>query len=132
MSRRRAAVTAVAALLAALSAQAAPPVRIDASCAARATTAAMIECIAADHARQDRRLNRAYRAAQAALPASRRTALTRAQRAWIAFRDAECRFVADPQGGSVARIAANDCLRRLTAERADALEALARDLRARP
>lgn len=128
MSRWRSVAAVVGALLAGASTQAAAD-RIDATCTARDTTAAMIGCIAADHARQDRRLNIAYRAAQAALPASRRAALTGAQRAWLAFRDAECRFVADPRGGSRARVAGNDCMRRLTAERADALEALARGAR---
>lgn len=104
-----------------------------AACMARAggVTAAMVDCIGAELARQERRLDAAYRRARAALPASRRAALTRAQRAWIAFKEAECAFVLDPDGGSLARVAANACVLRMTAARAGELEALAIEAAAR-
>lgn len=94
-------------------------------------TAAMVDCIGAEFTAQDRRLNASYRKALANLPKPRRAALTRAQRAWIAFKDAECAFVLDPDGGTLARVSANDCVLRMTATRADELEAVAADAAAR-
>ncbi|MGB0126460.1 MAG: lysozyme inhibitor LprI family protein [Rhodocyclaceae bacterium] len=47
-----------------------------------------------------------------------------AQRAWIKFRDANCDFYYDPEGGSLARVSANDCMMSSTARRAKELESL--------
>lgn len=104
-----------------------------ASCmdASGGVTIAMIDCIGEEFTAQDRRLNAVYRQVLAALPAARRAAFTRAQRAWVAFKEAECDFVLDPDGGSMARIAANDCVLRMTAARADELQALLADADAR-
>ncbi|WP_460830278.1 lysozyme inhibitor LprI family protein [Lysobacter humi (ex Lee et al. 2017)] len=95
--------------------------------AAGGVTAAMIDCMHAELDAQDARLNAGYRAASRALPAARRAALTRAQRAWVAWRDARCAFELDPDGGSIARIVANSCVLQLTTERATELEGIARD-----
>lgn len=43
------------------------------------------------------------------------------QRKWMAYRDANCQFYADPDGGILARVAANACLLRMTAERVEEL-----------
>ncbi len=85
-------------------------------------TARMLDCMATETAHQDARLNRAYQALMTSLPAERQRALQRAQRAWLAFRDADCRFLADPEGGSVAGVVANDCFMTMTAQRAQTLE----------
>ena len=87
-------------------------------------TSAMQDCIATELLRQDARLNKAYKAAMAPLTASRKKQLLSAQRAWLAFRDANCQFYADPEGGSAARLAANDCVLSATANRATELEDL--------
>jgi uncharacterized protein YecT (DUF1311 family) len=121
----RAPAIAIGLLLASASATAEPRYTAAyAACMERAggVTAAMIDCIGAEFAVQDRRLNAVYRQALAALPAPRRASLTKAQRAWLAFKKSECDFVFDPDGGSAARIAANDCVLRMTAERADRLD----------
>lgn len=119
MTRRLAGLILVVALLA--PAHAAEPGDSPAlqACMTRAggVTATMLDCIGAEHRVQDARLNAAYRAASRALPATRRASLTAAQRAWIAFRDSECGFVADPDGGSLAHVMGNDCMLRMTAER---------------
>jgi len=47
-----------------------------------------------------------------------------AQRKWIEFRDANCGFYYDPEGGSAARLASQECVVTLTAERAYELETL--------
>lgn len=95
-------------------------------CLARAggVTADMIECIGTETERQDARLNQAYKALRATLNAARQKQLQDAQRAWISFRDGNCAFYYDPDGGSMARVAASDCMMSMTAERAHELELL--------
>ena len=86
------------------------------------TTAGMIECITAETKRQDLRLNKAYKAVMADLSPERKKQLQESQRAWIKFRDANCGFYDDPDGGSLARVSANDCMVTSTAARARELE----------
>ena len=87
-------------------------------------TSDMQDCIATELVRQDARLNKAYKAAMTPLSAPRKKQLLAAQRAWLAFRDANCQFYADPEGGSAARLVANDCVLSATASRATELENL--------
>ena len=86
------------------------------------TTMGMIECITAEAQRQDARLNKAYKAVMADLSPARKKQLLEAQRAWLKFRDANCGFYYDPDGGTLARVNANDCMMTATAERARELE----------
>src|SRR6516165_4786909 len=72
-------------------------------------TIEMINCILAETMRQDARLNENYKKLIAKLPTERKNALVEAQRAWIKFRDTNCGFYADPEGGSAARMTANEC-----------------------
>lgn len=88
-------------------------------------TQAMIECMGAETQRQDARLNKAYKALMSNLAAERKKPLQAAQRAWLAFRDTNCDFYFDPDGGSLARVSANDCVMTMTATRAHELENLA-------
>ena len=83
----------------------------------------MADCIRGELVVQDRKLNEAYRALQKTLTKERRDQLTKAQRAWIAFRDANCDFQFDPEGGSMARLNAEYCMLSTTAHRAKELEA---------
>ena len=89
---------------------------------AAGVTASMIDCIAVELQRQDQRLNTAYRQLQDTLKPARRKQLQAVQRLWLPFRDAQCRFVADPGGGTAARVAGNACMLEMTADRARALE----------
>lgn len=84
----------------------------------------MIDCIGQEHERQDARLNRVYKEIMAILSAERKTALRNAQRAWLKYREANCEFYYDPDGGSLARVEGNDCFMRETAERAKELEGI--------
>ena len=86
------------------------------------TTMGMIDCIDAEYRRQDVRLNKAYKALMADQTAPRKTQLQQAQRLWISYRDANCRFYDDPDGGTLARVNANDCMMSATADRAHELE----------
>lgn len=90
------------------------------------TTFHMIECMTTETERQDVVLNANYRAAMAGLDESRRTALREVQRLWIAYRDANCSFFADPDGGQMALVNGNGCVLEMTAERAAELGTIAR------
>ena len=82
----------------------------------------MVECIDAETKRQDARLNKAYKALVADLNPERKKQLLEAQRAWLKFRDTNCAFYFDPEGGTIARVQAVDCLMTMTASRAKELE----------
>jgi uncharacterized protein YecT (DUF1311 family) len=86
-------------------------------------TSTMLDCIGSETKVQDARLNKAYKYVIATLSPSRKTELQEAQRAWIKFRDANCRFYLDPDGGTMASVNSADCLMSTTANRAKELEA---------
>ena len=87
------------------------------------STAGMIDCAAAELRVQDGRLNNAYQGALMRLERPRqKAALQKAQRAWIAFRDADCASYYDEDWGSMARVQANVCVLDRTRERAIELE----------
>ena len=91
---------------------------------AAASTAAMQNCIAAEHGKQDKTLNDNYRKLMAALAKPRQPQLLAAQRLWLQYRDANCRLYADPDGGTAATLAAADCALAATAARAAELAKL--------
>jgi uncharacterized protein YecT (DUF1311 family) len=86
------------------------------------STAGMIDCAAAELKIQDAALNRAYRKAMADLNPRQKAKLQAAQRAWLAFRQAECASFEDEDWGSLSRINANDCFLHMTAQRVIDLE----------
>lgn len=77
---------------------AAPSFSASADCDAAVTSAQMLQCAGENFERADAELNHAYRELLSRLDDSRKTQLREAQRAWIAFRDAQARF----EGGSAA------------------------------
>ncbi len=85
-------------------------------------TQAMVECMGQEYDIQDARLNAAYRQLRANLTDSRATQLRDVQRLWIQWRDANCGFYNDPEGGTLARVLANECMVTTTAQRAAELE----------
>jgi len=87
-------------------------------------TAEMIDCMSAETARQDARLNANYKRLMAKVSAKRKKTLLEAQRAWIKFRDLNCEFYSDPDGGTAARLAGSDCFLQATADRAKELKNL--------
>lgn len=91
------------------------------------TTQGIATCAMAEHAAWDTVLNREYKGARNAYGADPTAAasLRDAQRAWIAWRDAECTFQHDRYGGgSMRTIAAANCRMSMTAQRALELRAL--------
>ena len=85
-------------------------------------TVAMVDCIAAELKTQDARLNGVYKKLGTQLTPARKKQLQTAQRLWIQYRDANCAFYADPDGGTIATVSASDCVLRATATRAKELE----------
>lgn len=94
------------------------------ACMAQAdgSTPAMIECMGAETERQDVRLNKAYKDIMAGLSSERQKQLQEAQRLWLKYRKANCDFYYNPDGGTIARVDANQCFMSATAERAKELE----------
>ncbi|SLM30827.1 conserved exported hypothetical protein [Desulfamplus magnetovallimortis] len=85
-------------------------------------TAAMLDCINQEHTLQDARLNKAYKKVMSQLTPERQKELKDAQRAWIKYRDANCNFYFDPDGGTAASLSGRDCFMTTTASRAEELE----------
>jgi uncharacterized protein YecT (DUF1311 family) len=86
------------------------------------STYEMVECLKAKNATWDARLNKAYQ--QALKDASSREQadkLRTAQRLWLQFREANCRYY-DAGEGTIARIDAGECMRSMTEARAKELE----------
>jgi uncharacterized protein YecT (DUF1311 family) len=88
-------------------------------------TSNMIDCMAAESKRQDARLNKAYKELMDQIPAQRQKQLQIAQGAWVTYREKNCEFYYDPEGGTIAAVNANDCFMSATATRAKELESLA-------
>lgn len=89
---------------------------------ASGVTAAMVMCTDAEIKVQDARLNKAYRTLMATLATQRRAQLQEAQRAWLRFQELNCKFHYDPDGGTLAQVAAVACVMTGTALRAKELE----------
>ncbi|TPK77207.1 lysozyme inhibitor LprI family protein [Mesorhizobium sp. B2-4-15] len=83
-------------------------------------------CAGEDYQAADGRLNKAYQDLIGSDDADDKRLLQTAQRAWIAFRDAECAHTtAASQGGSIHAMEVSQCLTRLTNERIKQLAASA-------
>ncbi|WP_346796600.1 lysozyme inhibitor LprI family protein [Halomonas sp. Bachu 37] len=88
------------------------------------STVDIVTCITDEYERQDQRLNENYQQLRSQLSSARREQLLTAQRAWIQYKEANCDFYFDPEGGTLARVSANSCVLNETRERADELEKL--------
>jgi uncharacterized protein YecT (DUF1311 family) len=56
------------------------------------------------------------------LSPERKKQLQEAQRLWIKYRNANCHFYADPEGGTAASVSSADCYMTATAARSKELE----------
>jgi uncharacterized protein YecT (DUF1311 family) len=90
-------------------------------------TSKILDCISAEFDRRDSRLNEVYKKLTSKLSKDRKKSLVDSQRAWIKFREANCGFYYDPNGGSAAHMAGNECSLNATVDRAKELENLLRD-----
>lgn len=89
------------------------------------TQAAMTECAGKAYEHADRKLNEIYKQAAARLAdlPEVKASLTKAQRAWITFRDADCEFTnAQAGGGSLYATLINQCLTEATNQRLKTLQ----------
>lgn len=83
-----------------------------------ATTVGMVQCADRETKAWDAILNRDYNTLMARLDDAQREKLGAAQRAWIAFRDADCAFpYAFFEGGTIAHPIGAGCMLDHTAER---------------
>ncbi|SFO48723.1 Uncharacterized conserved protein YecT, DUF1311 family [Mesorhizobium sp. NFR06] len=81
-------------------------------------------CADADYQAADAKLNAAYKDLVGRNDQASNKLLQTAQRAWIAFRDAECAYsTADSDGGSIHPMEVSQCLMRLTDARIKQLAA---------
>ncbi len=94
------------------------------TCADETSTIGIATCVDGLHAAWDGRLNTAYQAVMNRLEGAQKTALRDAQRAWIAYRDANCAFYAAGEG-TIAQIETAVCMYALTRQRAEEMEMLA-------
>ena len=91
------------------------------------STMGMIACTGEELKVQDAALNVAWRDLTGPMNARQKANLRKAQRAWIAFRDADCAARFDEDWGSMSRIEANFCMLRRTVERTIELERFSPD-----
>jgi uncharacterized protein YecT (DUF1311 family) len=96
--------------------------------AVEGATADMFACNGEELDRQDARLNDAYKKLMSKLSPDRKKALVKVQRAWIKFREANCDYYFDPDGGTAARLNASGCSLTMTATRAKDLEGMLESL----
>lgn len=87
-------------------------------------TADTIDCIGQEIEYQDKRLNQNYQHLIKVLRPERKTELRDVQRLWLKYREANCNFYYDSEGGSLARIMANQCMLDMLIERSRELESL--------
>ncbi|HVZ05324.1 lysozyme inhibitor LprI family protein [Hyphomicrobium sp.] len=102
------------------------------NCQNARTTVEINECTGRIYKAADQRLNRAFQRAIArardsdsnvlGVDYSYEEALRKAQRAWIAFRDADCKQPPPPLSGSIATMEELDCLTQKTLQRTKELE----------
>jgi len=87
-------------------------------CASASTQLDLNTCAAKQYEAADKKLNQTYQAAFKRAPEPQRELLKKAQQAWIALRDADCKFIGSgTEGGSVQPMIVSQCLTEKTAER---------------
>jgi uncharacterized protein YecT (DUF1311 family) len=102
-----------------------PAANAASDCTNEASQADMNACAAALYAQSDAALNKTYKMIVARLKNDAPTAkmLLKAQKAWLAFRDAECSFqTSAAEGGSIQPMLQAYCLDDLTVKRTVALK----------
>jgi uncharacterized protein YecT (DUF1311 family) len=81
----------------------------------------MVDCLKAKTAYWDKRMTIAYQQTLKDVEAKQREQLRVAQRLWIQYRDANCLYYGLGEG-TIARIEAGECMRKMTEIRAKELE----------
>ena len=94
-------------------------------CGQKQSTLDIVACVDAKTKIWDLRLNAAYKALQQRIDAGQAESLRAAQRLWVQYRDANCRFYGSAEG-SIREVQAAECMRSMTQDRALELERAAR------
>jgi len=96
------------------------------------STYAMRQCNAKEFRIYDQALNESYRQLMHRLDPTERRNLREAQRAWIRYRDAECRFEGfEMRGGTGEALLVGGCLAEMTRRRAGELRKFLKGIRQR-
>jgi uncharacterized protein YecT (DUF1311 family) len=101
-------------------------------CADAQTQSEMNQCAYEEYKKADAELNKTYQQLLPKLEAARQERLKTAQRAWIAFRDADCEYeAAEYEGGSMQPLIRYSCLESATRNRTAQLRGFLKDLNSR-
>jgi len=93
------------------------------SCDNETSQAGLNECYGKEYKKQDDLLNQTYGQAMILGTDAQKAQLKSAQKAWIAFRDADCAFLSSgADGGSVAPMVHAQCMTDKTVERTELLK----------
>jgi uncharacterized protein YecT (DUF1311 family) len=104
------------------------PARAATDCDNATNQQAMNECAADAYKREDARLNKLYKDVLALSDKTDVARLKQAQVAWIKFRDLHCNYEEGRyEGGTMAPLVGFTCLRDLTRQRNETLQALLKD-----
>jgi uncharacterized protein YecT (DUF1311 family) len=90
-------------------------------CGDAASTAAGVACVAAKTKVWNTRLNADYKEIQGSIDKAQQEPLRAAERLWVQYRDANCRFYGSHEG-SIGELQQAECLRAMTQDRALELE----------
>jgi uncharacterized protein YecT (DUF1311 family) len=83
----------------------------------------ILSCVQANTEKLDQRLNGAYKTLQGRIDFSQRQPLLTAQRLWLQYRDANCKFYGSQEGTSAVRqLQTAECMRSMTEDRARELQ----------
>ncbi len=94
-----------------------------ASCGDLTTQNEMNACVARDAQKVDDKLNATFKQLQAKIQANHRPKLIAAEKAWLAYRDAQCAFnTLGTEGGSIQPMVQALCLKDLTSQQVKVLE----------
>ncbi len=92
-------------------------------CSLEMSTNDTFQCEVENFNVEDARLNDNFKKLNAKLDSVAKKKLLAAQRAWIAYKEADCKYSADEmRGGSYEKVILMGCLAGKTKERADALQ----------
>ncbi|MES2526444.1 MAG: lysozyme inhibitor LprI family protein [Bdellovibrionota bacterium] len=92
-------------------------------CSEEMSTNDTFQCEVANYKAEDARLNDNYKKLMAKLDRVGQKKLQTAQRAWIAYKEADCEYSADEmRGGSYEKVILMGCLAGKTKERADVIQ----------
>ncbi|WP_028695968.1 lysozyme inhibitor LprI family protein [Pseudomonas cremoricolorata] len=115
--------SALAAALMLSNAQAAEGSKAYTQCMDKASsTSLMSTCIQSESARQDARLNQAYKQLMGKLAAPKQKTLREVQRNWITYRDSNCTFWGRLNDGTISQLDGAMCIKDMTESRAHELE----------